>query len=108
MGKLRSLPPLVGSLDMRTAKPAPKVAERFYASPEWRALRSSLIRQRGRRCERCGKTHEDDGAPVRLIGDHKRERKDGGAELDPANVELMCLACHNAKTAQVRARRLRG
>lgn len=93
---------------MRTARPAPKVAEAFYHSPEWTALRSKLIHQRGRRCEACGKTREDDGKPVRLIGDHVIERRDGGAALSPSNVQLMCWGCHNAKTARARGARLRG
>lgn len=119
--RLASLPPMVGGIDMRTARPAPKVADTFYSSPEWRALRAKLVKLRGRRCEKCGKTHEDDGSPVKLIGDHKVERQDGGAELDPANVELLCVAeggdgkphpdgkrggCHNRKTLEARKARL--
>lgn len=110
--RLAPLRPLVAPLDMRTAKPAPKTADPFYLSPAWRQLVAHLVRARGRRCEakgRYGNRCADDGTgKVRLIGDHIHERKDGGAELDPANIELMCLACHNAKTARERARRLRG
>lgn len=108
-GKLRSLPPLVGAIDMRTARPAPKTADPFYLSPEWRKLVARLIAKRGRRCEVRGPKCSDDGrGTVRLIGDHIHERKDGGAELDPSNIRLTCTACHNAKTAQERARRLKG
>jgi 5-methylcytosine-specific restriction endonuclease McrA len=39
---------------------------------------------------------------VRILGDHIIERKDGGAELDPNNIQLLCLGCHNAKTATAR------
>lgn len=107
--RLASLPPMVGAIDMRTARPAPKVAEAFYRSPEWRKLVASLIKQRGRRCEvRSPKCSDDGSGTVRLIGDHVHERRDGGAELDPTNVRLTCYACHNAKTAQERARRMRG
>ncbi|RDS78547.1 HNH endonuclease [Alteriqipengyuania lutimaris] len=76
----------------------PKRAERFYQSPEWRGLMRKIKTERGAFCERCG-------AGGRIIGDHIVERKDGGAELDPANVMLMCWPCHNAKTARVRAER---
>ena len=34
--------------------------------------------------------------------------KDGGAALDAANVRLLCLPCHNAKTAAARAARAKG
>ncbi|WP_423804552.1 HNH endonuclease [Novosphingobium lindaniclasticum] len=40
--------------------------------------------------------------------DHKQERKDGGADLDPANLEWLCQPHHNRKTAEARARRARG
>jgi 5-methylcytosine-specific restriction endonuclease McrA len=93
-------------MDMRSARPAPKVAEEFYLSSAWLGLRATLIKQRGRRCETCGKTH-DGGQPVRLIGDHIIERKDGGADLDPRNVRLVCIPCHNVKTARERAARLK-
>lgn len=105
MSKLGSGRKRVGSGPGRVSA-GPKVADRFYKSPEWRNFVASLITVRGRRCEVCGKTHEDDGKPVRLIGDHTVERRDGGPDLEPANVKLMCWSCHNAKTAQARARRL--
>jgi 5-methylcytosine-specific restriction endonuclease McrA len=79
-------------------RPPPKVADSFYLSPEWRALVVQVKRERGAWCQRCGSKH-------RVAGDHKRELKDGGAALDPANVELLCSRCHNRKTAAVRARR---
>lgn len=82
----------------------PKVAERFYASPQWRGLVAAIKRERGNWCQRCGAG----GKGARIIGDHVVERKDGGAELDPANVELLCLPCHNTKTAAEKARRAMG
>ncbi|MEL6707622.1 MAG: HNH endonuclease signature motif containing protein [Pseudomonadota bacterium] len=80
----------------------PKVADRFYTSKEWRSLVARLKRERGAFCERCGAG----GKGVRLIGDHKREIKDGGAKLDPANIEIMCSACHSVKTANAKAERV--
>jgi hypothetical protein len=93
-----------------------KRADPIYLSPEWRNLRDRLVEERGRRCEKCGKTHEDDGTPVRLIGDHIKEIRDGGAPLDPANVQLLCTrlggdgadgagACHARKTAEEQRKR---
>lgn len=99
MPKLTFLPPVLQGLPP-VLRPLPKQADKFYLSPEWRALVGRLRRERGAWCERCGSTH-------RLIGDHKVELRDGGAPLDPANVELLCQACHNRKTAEARARRAR-
>ncbi|MBX7459543.1 HNH endonuclease [Qipengyuania huizhouensis] len=79
----------------------PKKAEAFYQSKEWRALVRSIKAERGNWCERCGSGH-------RVAGDHKVERRDGGAELDPANVELLCQPCHNRKTAAAKAARVTG
>lgn len=106
--RLRSLGPAVRSLDTATARPAPKRADPFYLSPEWRSLVARLVRERGRRCEGpgCGRTHDAEGAPIRVFGDHVVELKDGGAPLDPANVRLLCGACHSAKTARARAARM--
>jgi len=99
--KLRTLGHRVGTADTRTVRPAPKVVNPFYQSPEWTHLRSTLIRTRGARCQDCGRT---DG---RLFADHVVELQDGGAALDPANIRLLCGACHTAKTARVRADRQR-
>ena len=80
---------------------APKQAESFYQSKEWRDLVHRVKAMRGKWCERCGSGH-------RVIGDHIVERRDGGAELDEANIELLCQACHNSKTAKAKAKRIRG
>jgi 5-methylcytosine-specific restriction protein A len=103
VGRLQQLPSRIASLPGRV-KALPKVAERFYLSPEWRALLARLKRERGNWCAVCGAG----GKGVRIIGDHIIERKDGGAELDPANVRLLCLPCHNRKTAAEKAKRAGG
>ena len=100
MARLRTLAPLVGGLSPMV-RAMPKEAESFYVSAPWRALVASIKLERGAWCEDCG-------AGGRVIGDHVIERKDGGAELDPANVRLLCWPCHNAKTAKARARRAIG
>lgn len=121
--RLGLLQPRLGTMDVRTAHPPLKTADAVLVSSAWQNLVAGLIRTRGRRCERCGKLHEDDGSPVKLVGDHVHERRDGGAELDPANVELLCAraggdgrahadgklgGCHARKTAKTRQRRLQG
>ena len=113
--RLRTLSPRLARIDTSIARPQPKAADPFYLSPAWRSLVADLIRSRGRRCEECGKTTEADGTPVRLIGDHNVERRDGGVDLDPDNVRLLCSRaggngrgqgnCHAAKTAQARRQR---
>ena len=103
MARLQLLQPAIGRLDLRTAKPAPKQAAPFYHSPDWRHLVAQLIQQRGRRCEAtaCGRTD------TRIFGDHIEELQDGGAALDPNNIQLLCGSCHSAKTAQARTQRMR-
>src|SRR3546814_20236885 len=75
---------------------APNVAEQFYSSREWRSLVASIKRERGDRCERPGCTTPTQ----RVIADHIVERKDGGADLDAGNIELLCFTHHQRKTAE--------
>ena len=107
MTRLPQLTSRLPKLDMRTSRPPPKRADPFYLSSEWRGLLASLIKHRGRQCQTCKAVVGPSGAPIRVIGDHIRERKDGGAELDPNNVMLVCLPCHNTKTAAAAAARMR-
>lgn len=99
---LRQLGPTVKPMDMRSCRPGPKLTDPFYTSTPWRSLIARIIAKRGRRCEVCGKDHPE----MRLIGDHIVERKDGGAELDENNVQLLCISCHNTKTALAAKRRM--
>jgi len=100
--RLTTVGPRLGIVDTSTAKIPPKQAEPFYTSKEWRDLVAEIRRERGARCEDCGDTRS------RIIGDHVHELRDGGALLEKANIRLLCLPCHNKKTAQVKARRLGG
>jgi 5-methylcytosine-specific restriction protein A len=88
-------------LDTRTVRPpgAIKLTAAFYKSPAWQALMRALIAERGRVCASCG------AKGGRIYGDHIEELVDGGAPLDPGNIELLCGACHNRKTARERERR---
>ncbi|GEN61698.1 HNH endonuclease signature motif containing protein [Acetobacter nitrogenifigens] len=95
--RLRCVGALVRSIDTRIAVPPPKRADAFYLSKPWRDLMRRLIEKRGRSCEKCGRTG------TRLFGDHVHELKDGGAPLDPSNVQLLCGSCHTTKTARARA-----
>ncbi len=69
---------------------------------------AAIIRERGRKCEECGRTLDEAGGRVRVFGDHIVELKDGGAPLDKANVMLRCGRCHTRKTIKARAARMKG
>lgn len=102
MGRLKQLPARLGGMPMRVGF-APKVAESFYLSAPWRAL----VEQRKRdpdytAAKARGKPSE------RMILDHVVERKDGGADLDPANTKWLTFTEHQRKTAEAKARRARG
>jgi 5-methylcytosine-specific restriction protein A len=100
MAKLTNLKPMLGRAPSRV-RSMPKIAASFYKSPEWRKLVASIKRERGCKCERCGSTR-------RVIADHIVELKDGGAPLDRSNIELLCHAHHQQKTAQARGARAAG
>lgn len=101
MAKLTNLGPRVASLGERLAPP-PKTADPFYQSIEWRNLCAILRRTRPNVCAR-----EGCGKPVR-IWNHIKERRDGGAALDPSNIEGLCFKHHQQHTAASRARRAKG
>lgn len=87
-------------------KPPVKIVDPFYQSAEWIALASDIKRQRKYRCEAC---HGDFvRRRDKLIADHIIERKDGGADLDPLNIQCICIYCHNRKTARARREREAG
>lgn len=97
--KLRTFGPRLREHRTQRIAPPPKTVDPFYRSPEWRALMASVIAERGRRCEDCGRTG------CRIFGDHATELADGGAPLDRRNIRLLCGSCHTRKTAQARASR---
>ena len=82
-------------------EPPAKAVDPFYRSTDWVLLARAIKAQRGYRCEACDRDCSDNRRA--LIADHVIERRDGGADLDPLNVRLMCLPCHNAKTAHARS-----
>jgi len=98
---LRALQPRVALANLRTAALPPKVADRFYSSPAWIALRDRVRLEAGGRCQApgCG------CAERRMFVDHIVELKDGGAPLDRTNVRLLCASHHSLKTVAERAKR---
>jgi len=87
-------------VDLRSAQPIAKKADSFYRSTEWTTLIASVIEERGRHCQECGRTG------TRIFGDHIKELRDGGAPLDRRNIRLLCGSCHSKKTAAARAARM--
>ena len=98
---LQALQPRVALANLRTAALPPKVADPFYSSPAWIALRDRVRREAGGRCQvaGCGR------AERRMIVDHIVELKDDGAPLHRSNVWLTCRSHHNQKTVAERAKR---
>ena len=98
---LRTLRPRIGTANLQTAAPPAKVADKFYLSPEWIALRDLVRREAGGRCQApgCGRGER------RMFVDHIVDLKDGGAPLDRMNTWLLCGSHHSIKSAAERARR---
>jgi 5-methylcytosine-specific restriction protein A len=102
--KLRLAKPILAAAPP-SVKTVPKHTNAFYLTPEWRRLVGDLVHQRGRRCEKCGQLRDQDGRPIRVFGDHVIELRDGGALLDPSNVQLLCGSCHAKKSIAERIKR---
>lgn len=74
-------------------------AKAFYASARWKKFRLALIRERGMRCEKCGRTfllesdieahHVEELTPANVT--------DPFVTLNPDNILLLCKDCHNAQ-----------
>ena len=102
MGKLKAMGSRIAPMASRV-RLAPKVVEQFYSSPEWRAL---VARRRRDPDYQVALRRAKPGE--RLILDHKVERKDGGADLDPVNTEWLTFGEHQVKTAAARRARAQG
>jgi len=101
MTRLTAMPSRLGAIGQRL--PAmPKVADPFYLSRPWIELR-----ERRRRDPDYAAAVARAKPGERMVLDHKQERKDGGADLDPANTEWLTHSEHQAKTARAKAARAR-
>lgn len=102
MGKLTNMGSRLSGMPSRI-QCMPKIVEDFYTSPEWRALVASRKRDPDYKAA-CKRARGGE----RVILDHVVERKDGGADLDPANTKWLTNSEHQAKTAEARRRRALG
>jgi 5-methylcytosine-specific restriction endonuclease McrA len=99
VGKLKQIKPTLGTLPP-AIKYLPKFTKPFYQSKEWKALARKAKSLAGNKCCWCGSRR-------RIIADHIKEITDGGAKLDIANIQVLCHACHNRKTAKTKGKRAR-
>jgi hypothetical protein len=105
---LRSLAPLVSTLDTRTTKLPPKVKDEAYTTPQYRAWRAQVVARAGGQCEAVDQGHRCSKAMPehRMYSDHIVELRDGGSLLDINNGQCLCASHHELKTIAARARRL--
>lgn len=68
-----------------------KEASKFYHSRAWKKVRDLQLAQ-SPLCEWCGE--------IATIADHRIPISQGGAKLDRSNLQSLCHACHNIKTAE--------
>ena len=73
----------------------------FYQSAAWRAVRAAFLREHPV-CARCAGRGRVVAA---VVADHVLPLKDGGARFDWANLQALCVPCHNRKTAGETAKR---
>jgi 5-methylcytosine-specific restriction endonuclease McrA len=101
MPRIPLLKPRVPLADLRRVKPPPKTADVELQTADWRAMRARVVREAGGKCQwpGCGK------AERRMFVDHIKERRDGGAVLDRANLWCLCPHHHSMKTLEERAKR---
>lgn len=95
--------------DPRSAAPPVKRADAELLTSEHRAWREEVLRRAGYRCEAIegGRRCEKAAPAHRMFADHIRERRDGGAPLDPQNGRCVCGRHHTEKTLAERAKRMR-
>ena len=109
MPKLRTLAPLVRTLNTSTTKLPPRRIDPVYSTPEFQRWRAHVVQRAGYRCEaidngyRCSEARPDH----RVYADHIIELRDGGAPFDLNNGRCLCASHHELKTMAARTKRLK-
>ena len=106
--KLRTLGPLIRSVDTRTTKLPPKVKASIYNTPEFQRWRALVVERAGGRCEatdphghRCTRATPH----YRMYADHVTELQEGGLPYALDNGQLLCASHHQIKTVAMRRQR---
>ena len=76
--------------------------DNVYGTERWRSLRELALKRDKGLCVICLKANVIERA---TIVDHKLEINDGGEPFDIENLQSLCSACHNKKSAEERKRR---
>ena len=110
MRKLRSLGPVVRTIDTRTTPLPPKQMDPVYNTPAFKAWRAAVVSRAGGRCEaldqhgvRCSRAQPEH----RIYADHIRELRDHGSLTDINNGQALCAVHHEHKTLAARATRMK-
>jgi len=110
MRKLKSLNPLVRTINTSTTPLPPKIKDPIYNTPQFTAWRAAVLKRAGYRCEatdayglRCTKAQPEH----RMYADHITELRDGGSLIDINNGRCLCASHHELKTHAERSRRLK-
>lgn len=67
----------------------------FYHSREWQAVRRQVLERDGYLCQVCKRAGRV--TPADTVHHITPVRVDYSKRLDPANLEAICRACHNAE-----------
>lgn len=73
----------------------PNREDGFYSSTAWRRLRIIQLREH----PLCADCLRDGRMTPATVADHKIPIKQGGAALDPSNLQSLCSSCHSRKSA---------
>jgi len=109
MPKLKSLNPLVRTVNTSTTPLPDKIKDPVYNTPAFRIWRATVLKRAGYRCEakdayglRCTRAYPGS----RMYADHITELRDGGSLIDISNGQCLCASHHEIKTLAQRSRRL--
>ena len=70
----------------------------FYRSARWRRLRYDVLKERGRRCEACGRTPAFGLDGIVINVDHiKPRRKYPRLAYEKSNLQVLCNECNHGK-----------